>query len=302
MPMPCDLSGAPALRLVVDGAPGEFLTVLNAEGPDGQPVLVRIADNDSAPPEKDAPEGDEIVRRLRERRAEEAGETPEVPPVSGALRAIRERRAEAAEETAETETRPGTAAAERRRSFVGELARRAASIVAPARQGTVTFLGVGASPAPAVLTHQLRLPAGFGLVVDEVAAESPADKAGLKPFDLLQKLDDQLLVDERQLTALVHSRKPGETVTLTVVREGKPVVLKAKLGEREELSEGDQPLGPQVGEPPGARPPIHRRTHFDSPRSAIDWTLPRRRASRFGLERRRRRAALGGPWSRGATG
>ena len=89
--------------------------------------------------------------------------------------------------------------------------------------------------------------------MDEVVPGSPADKAGLKQFDLIQKLDDQLLVDERQLSVLVHSHKPGETVTLAVIREGKPHTLKATLGEHEEVGEGEgqNRLMLQFAPPPG---------------------------------------------------
>ena len=238
---------ADTIRLQLDGKSGDLSKVISAEDANGQPVVIRIVSD--APAGKDAGDENDIVRRLRERRAEEVTKEDRV-------RLLRDRLAqdEPGSVRIEAETRGDKPAQEKLRGLVDELAKKAASMVSPGKKEKVTFLGVGASPAPAVLTHQLHLPADFGLVIDEVVPEGPADKAGLKEFDLLQKLDDQLLVDDQQLTALIHSHKPGEEITLTVIREGKPLTLKAKLGEHEEVAQGDDPhrFMLQFGLPPGA--------------------------------------------------
>src|SRR5438046_1432237 len=57
------------------------------------------------------------------------------------------------------------------------------------------WIGISVSPAPAALRHQLKTPDGIGLVIEFVQPKSPADETGLKPFDLLVKLDDQWLVN-----------------------------------------------------------------------------------------------------------
>jgi len=96
----------------------------------------------------------------------------------------------------------------------------------------VTYLGVETGPVPEVLSEHLGLPAGFGLAVRSVAKESPASEV-LQRNDLLKKLDDQVLVDPRQLSVLIRAKKPGDEIKLTVVRAGKEQVVTAKLGERE---------------------------------------------------------------------
>jgi hypothetical protein len=267
--------------LQVDGnniaAPGAIRAEIG-----GQPVIIRFAADDAAPAGKDGQDDGDIVRRLRERRAKELGEAPKLPPVADKVRALPKRSTEAADEAAkeaaasdiarrlqlrraadaekgqpdsirhiEAAAGPENPAPDQLRGLVVELAKRAGRLMAPGKKEKMTFLGVGAGPAPPVLTHQLHLPADFGLVVEEVVPEGPADKAGLKQYDLLQKLDDQLLVDDGQLTALIHSHKPGDTVALTVIREGKPLTLKAKLGEHEEIAEGEHNFMLQFGLPPG---------------------------------------------------
>ena len=95
------------------------------------------------------------------------------------------------------------------------------------------FIGVNTSSASPALQKQLQLPAGVGLVVDSFEAGSPADKAGVKEYDVLHKLDDQLLINSEQLGVLIRAMQPGKDVKLTVIREGESKVLTVKLGERE---------------------------------------------------------------------
>lgn len=96
----------------------------------------------------------------------------------------------------------------------------------------VTFLGVMTAPAPSSLTTQLGRPAGMGLVVVSVQAKSPAEDV-LKVDDLLVRLDDQKLINNDQLTALIRSRQEGEEVTVAYVRGGKEATAKVKLVKQE---------------------------------------------------------------------
>ena len=96
---------------------------------------------------------------------------------------------------------------------------------------TVPYVGIATTPADETLGQQLALPHGIGLVVDYVDRTSPA--AGvLQKGDVLHKLNDQILVNHAQFAVLVRTFKPGEEVSLTVIRAAKPVVLKVKLGEK----------------------------------------------------------------------
>ncbi len=95
------------------------------------------------------------------------------------------------------------------------------------------FLGVAATEAPAALTDQLALPSGVGLIVDFVEANSPAHSAGLQSNDLLQKLNDQLLINVDQFRTLIRTYKVGEEISITLLRKGQPVVCRATLVERE---------------------------------------------------------------------
>lgn len=107
----------------------------------------------------------------------------------------------------------------------------------PREPAVATYLGISTSPPPTALAQQLKLPAERCLMIDSVEADSPAAAADLKAFDVLEKLDDQLIVNSDQLTVLVRMRKPGDDVTLTLVREGKRLKAPVKLGRHAAASE-----------------------------------------------------------------
>lgn len=96
----------------------------------------------------------------------------------------------------------------------------------------VAFLGIETMPVSRTVAAQLGLPRDTGLVVRRVSAGSPA-AAVLQEHDILTKLDDQILIDMRQLSVLVRGRKAGDEVTLTYLRGGKEATTKAKLSERD---------------------------------------------------------------------
>ncbi|MDZ4404083.1 PDZ domain-containing protein [Prosthecobacter sp.] len=122
----------------------------------------------------------------------------------------------------------------------------------------VAYIGVLTREVPAELRSQFSLPEGFGLMVDEVMPESPAQAAGLKTHDILVKFEDQRLVNMEQLMALVRSKKKGEAANLTVITGGKETQVPVTLGERMVAVNERRPMygfggWPQMGMPFGGR-------------------------------------------------
>jgi len=93
------------------------------------------------------------------------------------------------------------------------------------------WLGLTASKPPAALRHQLKLPDGTGLVVDFVQPKSPADQAGIKQYDLLTRLNEQVLVNPEQLAVLVRTFKPNDEIKLAFFREGDQRTQSVTLAE-----------------------------------------------------------------------
>lgn len=106
---------------------------------------------------------------------------------------------------------------------------------------TVAYLGVLTREVPPEVRAQFSLPTGFGLMVDEVMADSPAQASGLKAYDVLLKFDDQRLVNMEQLMALVRARRKGDTASLTIITGGKETQVQVTLAER--VAPGTEPPG-----------------------------------------------------------
>ncbi len=115
----------------------------------------------------------------------------------------------------------------------------------------VTYLGVDTSQVPAVVSDQLGLAKGFGLVVDYVEPNSPAATAGVQQNDILKMLNDQILIEPSQLRKLLQTFPEGTEVTLTVLRKGQEQKLTAKLVKKE------------VSQRRGAFPGGNRDWHWD---------------------------------------
>jgi serine protease Do len=97
----------------------------------------------------------------------------------------------------------------------------------------VTYLGVDTSQVPTVVSDQLGLAKGFGLVVDYVEPNSPAATAGVQQNDILKMLNDQILIEPSQLRKLLQTFPEGAEVTLTVLRKGQEQKLTVKLAKKE---------------------------------------------------------------------
>src|ERR1041384_6004360 len=94
-------------------------------------------------------------------------------------------------------------------------------------------LGVDTSQVPTVVSDQLGLAKGFGLVVDYVEPNSPAATAGVQQNDILKMLNEQILMEPSQLRKLLQTFSDGTEVTLTILRKGKEQKVTAKLAKKE---------------------------------------------------------------------
>lgn len=62
-----------------------------------------------------------------------------------------------------------------------------------------------------------------------IVSGSPAEKAGLKEKDVITKIDDTKIDENNSLTSALGRHSVGDTVTLTIVRDGKEQSIKVKL-------------------------------------------------------------------------
>ncbi|NQT41485.1 MAG: PDZ domain-containing protein [Planctomycetes bacterium] len=95
----------------------------------------------------------------------------------------------------------------------------------------VPFLGIATTEADLTLRSRLGLAEGVGLTVKHVVPGTPAQESGLLRDDVLHRLDDQILTNDPQFRVLLRTHKPGDTIDLTVIRQGQSLKLSVQLGE-----------------------------------------------------------------------
>ncbi len=114
------------------------------------------------------------------------------------------------------------------------------------------FLGVGLAPVDEDLAASLGLPKKRGEIVQTVQDDSAAAKAGLKPGDIIAKINGKDVTPDQSVSFLVANLEPGARVPIEVLREGKRVSVTAVLGKRPseaELRQQAQTFDPDSEEP-----------------------------------------------------
>lgn len=86
--------------------------------------------------------------------------------------------------------------------------------------------------AKGYLGIQFRLnPDGKGMLIQEVLADSAADKAGLKAKDIILKIDGTEPTSLKEFISILDLKQPGDEVTLDILRDGKEEKVKVILGK-----------------------------------------------------------------------
>ena len=74
-----------------------------------------------------------------------------------------------------------------------------------------------------------------GVLVQEVQSGGPADKAGIKPGDIITTVDGRSIKDGDDLVNEIASLRPGSTIRMGYVRDGKPLDTTVTIGDRDKV-------------------------------------------------------------------
>ncbi len=98
------------------------------------------------------------------------------------------------------------------------------------------ILGVQVADLTKEDIERLDLPVTQGALIDGVEDNSAAQYAGVLPNDVITKVDAQIVKNQSELKEYLGRKKVGETVYLSVIRNGKtleiPVILKKDIPRR----------------------------------------------------------------------
>jgi len=74
----------------------------------------------------------------------------------------------------------------------------------------------------------------YGMLVNSVFENSPAEKAGIKTGDIIIELNGKTLKKASDLALTIGNSKPGTKINLTIIREGRKLSVDVILGVRDE--------------------------------------------------------------------
>ena len=80
-------------------------------------------------------------------------------------------------------------------------------------------------------TNECRLPEVNGVVVVDVMAGSPADRGGLKPCDLIERVGDQAVANPSEVQLAVDRVRVGDAMSLQVRRREQALTLTLRPAE-----------------------------------------------------------------------
>lgn len=101
--------------------------------------------------------------------------------------------------------------------------------------GSVTrgWIGVEPQNLSKELAESLNIPANTsGVLISGVLEGGPADKAGMKPGDVLTQVNGQAVNDVVTLLNRIAQTSPGDEAKINLLRKGKPMALKIQVGKR----------------------------------------------------------------------
>ena len=94
------------------------------------------------------------------------------------------------------------------------------------------YLGMGIVPVTDEVKESFNLPETRGALVQTVESGKPADKAGVKPGDVVVAIDGKTINTNRDLIDYISYLPVGSNVNITVIRDGQRKALTARTAER----------------------------------------------------------------------
>ena len=94
------------------------------------------------------------------------------------------------------------------------------------------WIGVEAQDLSKELADSFGLKSSRGALIAVVIPGSPAEKAGVKPGDILTEVQGKPVIDASGMLNLVAALEPGSTATLTLLRSQNPVTVSVNIAKR----------------------------------------------------------------------
>jgi serine protease Do len=109
------------------------------------------------------------------------------------------------------------------------------------------YIGLAVQPMTNEIAEALGLKESHGVLVNQVNDGSPAERAGVKPGDVLLSFDGAKLSDGNQYRNRAAQAKPGSGVTLGVMRDGRRQNIVVQVGRLDETAQQSQETAQAIG-------------------------------------------------------
>jgi serine protease Do len=96
------------------------------------------------------------------------------------------------------------------------------------------YIGLTVQPLSGEIAEALRLRDSRGVLVNTVQEGSPAERAGIRAGDVLTRFDDTPLADGGHYRNRAALARPGSTVVLGLVRDGRPMEIPVRVAALDE--------------------------------------------------------------------
>ncbi len=93
------------------------------------------------------------------------------------------------------------------------------------------WLGVGVQELTPTWAARLGIADADGALATFIEPDSPADRAGLRPGDIVVAIDDEPIATVHEARRAFHGFRVGDTITLTITRDGQAMRFSMKLEE-----------------------------------------------------------------------
>jgi serine protease Do len=94
------------------------------------------------------------------------------------------------------------------------------------------YIGIGPRDVDPDLQRSLGLSVSSGAMVQDVTESSPAERAGVRPYDVVLSFGERPVANADGLIREISSHSPGSVARLRVLRDGREQILTVKLAER----------------------------------------------------------------------
>lgn len=94
------------------------------------------------------------------------------------------------------------------------------------------YIGVALRDVDGDVVKSLNLSVDEGALVQDITEGSPAERAGLRPYDVIMSFEGRRIGSDDELIHEIAAQAPGTTVSIRVLRDGHQVPVTVKLAER----------------------------------------------------------------------